>query len=151
MRSVAIALSTLLTLFLVGCGQVYNHPSATEATHTVKRPDNSKYGGMTPIKWSSMTERARQSVRKVTARFGNPHLSVALTLRTNAVAPPYPLMYLMTLKGHFHYHQFRFDGLQFSVLGNGTQVWAFASNGNFIKGIPQTMRFSYPSRQPYYP
>lgn len=139
MRSIVITISAL-SLLLTGCGLSHTNEGSAAPTHTTIPAPNREYGG-TRIAWSFMTSDARQAVRAVVARLGDTHPTVVLVLKTYADSPPHPLMYVVTLNGHFRYRSIQFHGLRFSVLGNGTKAWAFASQGHVLEGVPVTMTF----------
>lgn len=81
-------------------------------------------GGSQTISWSQVTSAGRRAILKVSRHYGESSPRVDRVVETTSVAPPYELMYLVSLTGHFHEGKAKNPSLSFSVLADGTEAWA---------------------------
>lgn len=103
-----VSLTLFAALVLTGCGI-----QQQTAANTTKQ-----------VQWNSLSGKEQQAILQVSKRYGDVQpkvLKVTQSVTENSDKP----MYLVQLGGHFRKQQTSYTNLEFSILADGSQTWAF--------------------------
>ncbi|MCL6598668.1 hypothetical protein [Alicyclobacillus macrosporangiidus] len=113
----------MLPFLLVGCGQSQNNSNTSAAVSD----------GVTSVDWSSLPTSEQQAIIEVAKRFGDPDPKVVWIHQT-VTDPDQKLMYLVKLSGDFKQGEVQSGDLEFSILADGSKVWAISNTDGTFKG-----------------